>query len=250
MPVCVYARVCDVYVCVCVYSIYSTQDRRNRRIGRTESRARYLSLELAYVTVSGTPRTVSFLFGNSSVHRTTGHRLRSRLRFQIVVCGRSTSPKKTFSSRRRRSAPPYAFLYRYTHYRWLVALSALSRASPLVPRGAVHVLSVARVFTDGAQVCAGACRVLPASALIFTTRQLLRKRNAHERGRLIGGHCPRAGTSCFPGCFSLFSIESGLSRTRASTLLTKRCRLGPESRGNGVIPMRRWNLPIPLFPSP
>lgn len=28
-------------------------------------------------------------------------------RFRIVVCGRSTSPKKTFSSRRQRSAPPY-----------------------------------------------------------------------------------------------------------------------------------------------
>ena len=29
-------------------------------------------------------------------------------RFRIVVCGRSTSPKKTFSSRGERLAPPYA----------------------------------------------------------------------------------------------------------------------------------------------
>lgn len=73
-------------------------------------------------------------------------------RFRIVVCGRSTSPKKTFSSRGERLAPPYAPpVPLHALHRWYPCGGFVC---PLLRSSFFYYMPV--VYTDGGrtQVCA------------------------------------------------------------------------------------------------
>lgn len=161
-------------------------------------------------------------------------------RFRIVVCGRSTSPKKTFSSRGERLAPPYAPP---------VPLHALHRWYPCVVDSCVpffvlrsFIIRLSCTRTGEGHRCARGSGCIPASMFAkckWPTRSGKRKkrkerkrrrrrkgggkkRGAPQRGRLIGGgHCPRI----WPwGRGSVFRLLFTFARigSRDEHVLTKR----------------------------